>query len=310
MWAGWRSLWEGEEAPHVLAAVRILLGLVLLYDFLSMASLGLVEPLFSSIQDGGWSVSLVERPPPLFTWLPDGPVAAWTVWGTMLACTLAFTVGLRPQVAALVLVLLWAQLRVITPGADRGIDTLARNVLLIMACSGAGEAWSVEAWFRPLKEQVSSWPRRLILVQLVAMYFLAGIQKNGFAWYPPGHFAALYFVLQDPAIARFDMSFVRDQPFFVLTQLGTAVTLLFQDSYPLVLLFRYLRWTAERGGRLRAWANRFPFEWVWVGTGAFFHLALAVTTELGIFPWAMMALYPVWLHPREARALWGRLRGA
>jgi len=308
IWRSWVALWDGEESPHVLAAIRILLGLVILYDFVSVARLDLVEPLMSSTATGGWSVRLAEAPTPLFTWLPDGPAGAWAAWALLVGSALAFTLGLRPSVAALVLVLVWAQLRQAVPGADRGIDTLCRNVLLILACSGCGEAWSVEGWVRPLRQRVTSWPRRLIIGQLVAMYFLAGIQKSGFAWYPPGHFSALYFILQDPAIARFDMGFLRHQPFFFLTQVGTAVTVVFQDTYPLVLVVKYLQWTADRGGRLRALVTRYPVEWLWIGLGAVFHLALAATTELGIFPWAMLAMYPAWLSPEEARALWHRLR--
>ena len=41
-----------------------------------------------------------------------------------------------------------------------------------------------------------------------------------------------------------------------------------------------------------------------------FHLALAATTELGIFPWAMLALYPVWLHPDELKWVFGRAQRA
>ena len=50
-------------------------------------------------------------------------------------------------------------------------------------------------------------------------------------------------------------------------------------------------------------------EWVWIGIGAVFHLGLALTTELGIFPWAMLALYPAWVHPDDWSALLRRLTG-
>jgi hypothetical protein len=131
------------------------------------------------------------------------------------------------------------------------------------------------------------------------MYFLAGIQKTGIHWYPMGHFAALYFILQDPAIARWDFRWLAHQPWFFLTQVGSGTTIAFQDTYPLVLLFRWWRWHPGVGGRVAAFARRWGLEWWWISTGAFFHLALAATTELGIFPWAMLALYPVWLHPDE-----------
>jgi hypothetical protein len=54
--------------------------------------------------------------------------------------------------------------------------------------------------------------------------------------------------------------------------------------------------------------RRFPWlEYVWLSLGVVFHLALALTTELGIFPWAMLALYPAWLHPDEWAGFWAWL---
>ena len=42
--------------------------------------------------------------------------------------------------------------------------------------------------------------------------------------------------------------------------------------------------------------------------GVIFHLALAATLRLGIFPAAMLALYAAFFHPDELRAAWHRLR--
>ena len=67
--------------------------------------------------------------------------------------------------------------------------------------------------------------------------------------------------------------------------------------YPLVLLWIHYRNTPDRPGRLRAFANRWHLDLVWIGTGALFHILLAATMELGIFPWGMLALYPAWLRP-------------
>jgi len=309
LWAGWVSLWEGDERPHVLAAIRILLGLVIVYDFVEIGALGLVQPLFGVTEVGGWSATLTGDHPSLYYQLtPPTAASATALWALCLGCAVCVTIGLRARWAAVVLVLAWAQFRWSLPPADRGIDTLCRNVLLILAASGCGEAWSIEGRWRQLRARVPSWPRRLIVLQIVAMYFLAGVQKGGFAWYPPGHFAALFFILQDPAIAAHDFGWLRHQPFFFFPQVGTAVTVLFQDTYPVVLLLRWWRHTADRPGRLRAWANRYPLEWGWIGLGAFFHVALAATTELGIFPYAMLALYPAFLHPDQAEGALARFR--
>jgi hypothetical protein len=42
---------------------------------------------------------------------------------------------------------------------------------------------------------------------------------------------------------------------------------------------------------------------VWIATGVFFHLSLALFTQLGIFPWGCLALYPALLQPELVRML-------
>jgi hypothetical protein len=43
---------------------------------------------------------------------------------------------------------------------------------------------------------------------------------------------------------------------------------------------------------LGAVVARFRPDDVWVGFGVAFHLGIAATLDLGIFPWATLALYP------------------
>ncbi|MEQ1568087.1 MAG: HTTM domain-containing protein [Myxococcota bacterium] len=303
-WARWVRLWSGREPPWSLAAVRILLGAVILYDLTEIARLGLIDALFAG-QPLGLSDAAARTDPPLFTsWFGASPRAGHALYAAMAVSTAFLTAGLFTRASAVVLLFAWAQFAQILPAADRGIDTLCRDVLVVFVFADAGAAWSMDAWaktgsWRGSGAPIPAWPRRLLVLQLVAMYFLAGVQKVGVHWWPPGHFAALYFILQDPAIARIDFGWLRDPPWFQLTQLGSAGTLLFQDTYPMVLLLRYAKSTASRGGwraRLAAWGWT---EWVWIGTGAVFHLMLAATCELGIFPAAMLALYPAWLGPAE-----------
>ena len=42
--------------------------------------------------------------------------------------------------------------------------------------------------------------------------------------------------------------------------------------------------------------------WI-VAVGAILHVGIAVTMQLGIFPWAMLALYPAFFHPDELQGL-------
>jgi hypothetical protein len=313
-WRSWVALWSGEEHPRTLAVVRVLLGVVILWDFLEIARLGLVVPLFGPVAAGGWSDAVTRSDVPwIYDLLPATEAVARAHHGVVVASALTFTLGLVSRTSALVLLLSWAQFSQILPASDRGIDTLCRDVLCVFVFARSGEWLGLDAWIRtghPLGDDtpVARWPRRLLVLQLVAMYFLAGIQKTGIHWYPMGHLSALYFILQDPAIARYDFRWLAEQPWFFFTQVGTATTILFQDTYPLVLLFRWWRRHPDRGGRAARIARTLGLEWWWIGVGAFFHAALAATTELGIFPWAMLALYPSWIHPDELKSLLDKLR--
>jgi hypothetical protein len=310
-------LWTGEEHPRTLGLVRLLIGMVILWDFLEIARLDLVVPLFTPQSAGGWSDVMSRTDKPwLYDLLPPSMALARAHHGLIVASAFTFMTGLFARTSAFVLLVSWAVFTDVLPASDRGIDTLCRDVLCVFVFARSGEWFGFDAWIRtgsPLGTEatrVTAWPRRVLVLQLVAMYFLAGVQKTGIHWYPMGNLAALYFILQDPAIARFDFRWLANQPWFFLTQVGTATTILFQDTYPLVLLFRWWRRHPDRGGRFANFARKFGLEWWWIATGAYFHLALAATTELGIFPWAMLALYPVWLHPDELAWVFGRFRRA
>jgi hypothetical protein len=314
VWRAWVALWDGVEHPRSLGLVRILLGLVILWDFLEIVRLDLVGALFVGQAWGGLSDAATRADPPWWVDLFGATVASGRALHAVLTAAAAcFVLGFFTRVSAVVVVFAWAQFAQVLPASDRGIDTLCRDVLLIFWLARSGDWLSLDALRRTGSiwgdgTPVPAWPRRLLMLQIVAMYFLAGIQKTGIHWWPMGHFAALYFILQDPAIARFDFRWLSAQPFFFLTQLGSFVTILFQDTYPVVLLFRWAKTYPDGPGRFRQWLLRYGWlEWVWIATGALFHLLLAATTELGIFPWAMLALYPAWLHPDEWQALWQRM---
>jgi hypothetical protein len=206
-----------------------------------------------------------------------------------------------------VLLIAWSQHALILPAADRGIDLLMRNMLFLLMFSGCGSCLSIDGWLRHRAWnkpdlECMAWPRYLIILQVVVMYGAAGIEKMGFAWTPLGGYSALYLILQDWAVARFEMSWLAQQPFYFLTQLGTATTLLWEWSAPLLLLAVYYRATPGVDGRLRSWMARVHFRELWLVVGCGFHLLLVVTMELGIFPFAMVATYAAFYAPEE----WGR----
>ncbi|MEQ1565712.1 MAG: HTTM domain-containing protein [Myxococcota bacterium] len=312
-WADWEAFWDEREHPISLVLVRILLGACWLYDFVNIWRLRLVIPLFGVAEVGGFSDALMRENTPWFYQLfPGTPLTARLLHAAMTLAALCLTVGFGTRISAAVLLFCWATFVEVIPYADRGIDTLSRLTLIVLMFSQAGRAWSVDALIRTGSffgdgNSIPAWPRRMLILQLVLMYFSAGVSKVGLTWWPMGHFAALYFALQDPAVAAWDFSYVRRQPFFLMTQIGSAGTMVYQWTYPMVLV---LMWGARtgRGGCALQWAVRHRLEWVWIAIGGVFHGALAISMNLGIFPWAMLALYPIWVRPDEFLALAERVR--
>ena len=304
-WRAWVALWDRREDAAALALVRIAVAIVLLHDFMTVWRLDLIDPLWARPPDGfaaghdGWATSLVG----------DGPASAHALWLAAVIALVAIACGAATRVACVGFVLVSAQLGLRAPDTERAIDLLMRITLAILALSRSHARWSVDAWVwrrlgRPLAREVPAWPRYLLLLQLIWVYFSGGINKGGVAWTPAGGFTALANVLADPHFARFDPGWI--EVALPLTRVATAVTMMFELGAPAYLVLYHLDRDPDRPGRLRRWARRLRLRWLWIGAGVMFHVGIAVTMRLGMFPWAMMALYPVLLRPEEL-ARWLRL---
>jgi hypothetical protein len=177
-----------------------------------------------------------------------------------------------------------------------------RVVLVILALSRCNARWSLDAWVarrlgRPPPAEVPAWPRYLLMLQLVWIYFSGGMNKAGAEWGPFGGFTALADALTDPHVARFDPSWLAIA--YPVTRVATAATMLFELGAPLYLLSYYFAATRGEPGRVRAAWNRVHARWIWLGLGISFELGIAITMRIGDFPWGMLALYPVLLLPEE-----------
>jgi hypothetical protein len=301
LWHAWVLLLDRRERPTSLALTRILVAAVILGDLLVVRAQDLVAAVWAP-PPHGIGVGAVWDPNPPFAvrWLGASADTAELLWWVATIAAALLLVGAVSRVAAIVLVLVLAQMAHIAPDGDRGIDQLLRATLPVLALSGCHARWSVDAWFwhrvgRPLPPTVPSWPRVLLFAQLIWVYFSAGHNKADDAWGPVDGFSALATIMCDPHFARWDCGWVA--PAYPLLQLATIATMAFELGAPLMLLFTWWEATAGRGGRLRRWSNRLRLRWVWIATGVLFHLGIAMTLKLGIFPWGMLALYPVLFAP-------------
>ena len=194
----------------------------------------------------------------------------------------------------------------VLPAADRGIDMLLRNGLFLLVFARSAATWSMTCrlrhgrWSAPEDHRVLAWPRYLLALQLIVVYFAAGISKVASSWTPFGGLSALYVSMSDPHFQRLPDAWLRSG--FRLTQVGTLVSVTWEWLAPIVLLAWWYRETPDRPGRLRAWMNRRPVVMGYLLIGAVFHLGTHLFLRLGIFPFAMMAFYPACVPPGQ----WGR----
>jgi hypothetical protein len=307
--ARWIALWDRREHPAPLALVRIGVGLVIAYDLVYATALGVADDVWSKPSIGG--LAWASGGTSLSRAFGDSTAFAPALVAVAVGSALTLSIGLFTRTSALVLVLSYAEIGGLTPESDRGIDILLRAALVVLALSRAGAYWSVDAYrktgtFAPFLVRIPAWPRYLLVVQLVWMYFSAATHKLQAPWTPLGGFSALYYVLLDPHFARFDFAWLRD--FYPLTQIATAITMTFEWSAPFLLLAYHYEATRDRPGRLRKLMNRIRFRWVWLAVGVSFHVMLVATIRLGIFPFGMLALYAAFLKPRELAAVLRQVR--
>jgi hypothetical protein len=297
----WVAFWDRREAPTSLALTRILTALVVLADLLIGKAQGAVPALWA--------------PPPLGMGVTQDSSSWWAapsipliLWATGVVAAFLFMVGALHKLAGAALTFALVMLPRFQPTGD-GVDVLLRTVVPLLALSSASACWSVDAWLgrrraKPPPHQVPAWPRYLLMLQLLWMYSSSAQCRDDGSWWPWGSFSAIGNVLEDPHFARFAPAMMT--PFYPVTQLATIATMVFELSAPFMLLFT-LRDPA-RQSRLTGIVRRLP--WIWIGLGASLHLGIALTMTIGIFPFAVLALYPVLVHPEQWAGLRRALRSA
>ena len=198
--------------------------------------------------------------------------AAWIGpfwWSASLVLLGSVALGVGGRWPLILGIVAYAQLGHFDWPGDRGIDRISRTVLLILAFSDVGRA--------KVPATVSAWPAHLLRLLLVLIYVDAGIAKldSKPSWFTLGAFNPLYGIMAAPQVGRLSADFFHPyMPVFTFFASGTVIL---EFTSP-VLLFPKI-------GKY------------WAIFGAALHVGLAITMNLGIFPYAMLALYPLLLLP-------------
>jgi hypothetical protein len=305
-------LFDEREKPTALALIRILVAITIVYDLVVVETLDLPVWLWAPIDQGGVSPTATRDGAAWFykVFEPSAE-SAMGLYVALLVSAISLGVGFFTRTSALVYVLLAAQSSMLNDVGDRGIDRAIRIVVLILAFSAAGRAYSVDARiatgsFRGDGKEAMAWPRYLVLGQLVVMYTAAGLSKSATLWLPWGGHAALYVILNEPIYAVRDFGFLAHPVLYFFTQIGTAASRTWELIAPIVLLAAHYRRHPEGDGWLRRFMNRWPVRNVYVAFGVAFHLLLAATLKLGIFPYSMLAFFPAFFRPDEIEAFFTR----
>jgi hypothetical protein len=314
VWRRWVAFWDRREGPESLALARMLVGSVLFWDFAGMASAGLVPDFWLAPPRGlGWG-GVVEASGFVHA-LGASPGLISALWALALAGSFGVAVGLWLRPAALACVTATALLGRLAPDGERAIDVLLRIVLIVFALSRADATWSLGSALRrrrghPAVTSIPAWPRLLLFAQVVWVYSSAAQTRGGVEWWPAGGCVALARVLSDPHFARFSPGWTAALD--PLPRVATALTMLFELGSPLIAVFTVAERRPERFGAFGRAVRRLHLRWLWLGLGASLHLGIALTMRLGIFPFGMLALYPLFLAPEELRAglAWLRRSGA
>lgn len=296
LWRAWVALLDRREDATALAVCRILAAFTLFHHLAATWLSGAYAMVWLDVDLGGMrrvNASLLD-------WV-GGPSPA-AVHATMAAGLIAAVLlgaGVYTRASAVVAWLAFRTLVGLNDHSGGSSDELLVNVLFVLLFSGCGNALSFDARVRGKTAPVPAWPRYVLIGQLVLMYWMTALQKVSAGWIPGGSLDALWFILQQATWQRRSMEWMA--PLYPLTQLGTAVTWIFEQAAPLLLLSFFFRDTADRHGRVRSWFNRTDFRTKYLAVGLVLHLGIWAALEVGPFLGTVLALYACCFHPDEWR---------
>jgi hypothetical protein len=188
--------------------------------------------------------------------------------------TVCLGLGLATSLAAIVVWVLAVSFANLNPLVNHGGDLVRNIILFYMMLCPCGAAWSLDRLLARRRGRytapvyVAPWPLRLLLIQLVLIYFFTGLFKLFGEMWRNGD--ALYYTLADLFYARMSLAQVA-LPLWLLRLMSWSV-LFWEVSFPLWLVLRWTRIAALLAGVL-------------------FHAGTLVLLELGGFEWYMLVLY-------------------
>ncbi|MFT4976611.1 MAG: hypothetical protein ACI8S6_002516 [Myxococcota bacterium] len=312
-WSRFVALMDRREGGEALAAIRLALGAAALIAV--SYNVPVWQDVWLDIEHGGyrnfsnppWLVAALGGTTPTVI---GGLLATTAVSGALIFC------GVLPQLAALVYLQTHLALTDINGHAGGSYDQVLSNALWLLVFMRSGATWSVSCRLRTgrwsnSEARVPSWPRYLMVLQLVLIYCSTGLQKVSSHWLPGGDLGALYYILQQPSWARWpDMTWLAWV--FPVTQVMTLSVWLFEVSSPVVLLALWARSSRTSAGPLRRLLCRLRVRDLFALFGVGMHIGIHTLMSVGPFSIVSLAMYPALWHADEWHRLsrrWSAWRG-
>lgn len=259
--------WTRPVAAERLAAVRIAVGLALVYDVL-----GTYLPMAGDFFGEGSVTTVAPFPHPAAVThrLLLLPVRDPLIWKIVLlawaASGMLLAAGVMARFAAAVAWFLSMSLVAMNPLLHNAGDQVRTILLFMMMVSPC--AATATLFRRPAGVMIHPWPLRLLTIQLATIYLMNGLFKAlGDEWRSGDSMINL---LGDSGWIRWPVADWGIPDGFL--RLSVWLVIAWELSFPALIAFP----------RSRPWTLAF---------GVIFHLATAVSMRVGMFPWYMLCLY-------------------
>ncbi len=290
-------VWLAPEDPTALGLVRIAVVAVLTASLLT--HVGAVSEYFShaSPLQGEWAREAFPSRVSLFFWI-EQPWAVRAIFALGVVAHLLWLVGRFTGPASVVAWLLWVSMSGRSPLLYSLPDQLQMAMCTLLMVMPSGRGVSLDAR-RHGPRPVPVWCRRLLMIQLAAMYTATGVLKSGATWHRDH--TALYYSLVNPYNRHFDAAELFAGLQWMLGPM-TAVVVWWETLFAAFVALHAVR---SLLGRPR-W---FPdLRWPVLGFGVLMHLGIQGALYVAWFSPLVLSVYFAFLTPDEARRAIARTR--
>lgn len=260
--AAWNQFWFQPRLPHILAVLRIITGLMLLYSHLVLASdlssfvgdnAWINNETAKQLHDGAFGFSDWGRS---YLWYLGSPVLLSIHHGVTIAVTFCFAVGFLTRITAPAAWFLQLMYVHRLTGHLFGFDQIVTYSAMYLVLAPCGSLFSVDAWLREKLLQthrdrrwfgwvfpaaqptvMSNIATRLFQVHLCTIYFFGGIAKaRGETWWDG---TAMWYSAGNYEYQSLDLTWIAGYP--RLASLLSNATLFWELGYAALVWPRLTR---------------------------------------------------------------------